>query len=116
MPRLARPRHLVPCIMPRFAPGSFLALFLLPIVASAQSVFVNELHYDNASTDANEGVEVAGPAGTDLGGWSIVLYNGSGGAPYATLNLAGTLPNECGGFGAVAVAAAGMQNGSPDGL
>ena len=44
------------------------------------TVFINEIHYDNASTDAGESVEVAGPAGTDLTGWSIVLYNGTGGA------------------------------------
>jgi len=31
-------------------------------------VFINEIHYDNEGTEANEGVEVAGPAGTDLTG------------------------------------------------
>ncbi len=30
------------------------------------SVFINEIHYDNLSTDANEAVEIAGPAGTDF--------------------------------------------------
>ena len=50
-------------------------------VAPAEGVvFVNEIHYDNAGTDAGEAIEVAGPAGTDLTGWSIVLYNGNGGA------------------------------------
>ena len=33
-------------------------------VAPDSSVFINELHYDNAGTDAGEFVEVAGPAGT----------------------------------------------------
>ena len=35
------------------------------------TVFINEIHYDdNTSTgDVNEGVEIAGPAGTDLTGW-----------------------------------------------
>ena len=45
--------------------------------AYAAEVFVNELHYDNAGTDTGEFVELAGPAGTDLTGWSLVLYNGS---------------------------------------
>ena len=35
-----------------------------PMVAFAQTtVFISEIHYDNASTDSNEAVEVAGPAG-----------------------------------------------------
>ena len=40
---------------------------------AAISVFINEIHYDNTGTDANEAIEIAGPAGTDLTGWSIVL-------------------------------------------
>ncbi|MGH9270793.1 MAG: hypothetical protein ACRDZ2_05935, partial [Ilumatobacteraceae bacterium] len=54
---------------------------LLPAVAAVHSVpnegstvFINELHYDNASTDTGEAIEVAAPAGTNLTGWSIVLY------------------------------------------
>jgi predicted extracellular nuclease len=89
------------------------------LVAGAQTtaaVFINEIHYDNAGDDTGEAVEVAGPAGTDLAGWSVVLYNGSGGAPYNTLNLGGTIPDEGSGFGAVAVPAPGLQNGAPDGL
>lgn len=75
-------------------------------------VFVNEIHYDNEGTDAIEAVEVAGPVGTDLTGWSVVLYNGNGGAPYGTLQLSGTI----GDTATVVVAAPGLQNGSPDGL
>ncbi len=40
-------------------------------------IFINEIHYDNDGTDADEAVEIAGPAGTDLTGWTIVLYNGN---------------------------------------
>lgn len=100
----------------RTAVVSLLAGLSLSPVADAQSVFFNEIHYDNASTDANEAVEIAGPAGTDLTGWSVVLYNGNGGAPYGTLNLAGAIPDTCAGFGAVPLPATGIQNGSPDGL
>ena len=34
--------------------------------------------YDNDGADVNEGVEVAGPAGTDLTGWKVIFYNGNG--------------------------------------
>jgi hypothetical protein len=36
------------------------------------TVFINEIHYDNNGTDVNEGVEIAGPAGTNLTGWKVV--------------------------------------------
>ena len=79
-------------------------------------VWINEFHYDNDGTDVNEFVEVAGTAGTSLAGWSVVGYNGTGGASYATVNLSGSLPNQQAGFGTASFAFAGMQNGSPDGL
>lgn len=80
-------------------------------------VFINEFHYDNAGGDVGEFIEVAGPAGTDLTGWILVLYNGSGGASYNTINLSGTMPNEgASGFGTLSFSAAGMQNGAPDGI
>ena len=82
----------------------------------ATSVFINELHYDNSGSDAGEAVEIAGPAGTDLAGWSIALYNGNGGAAYNTINLSGVIPNQAAGCGTVSFAQAGIQNGSPDGL
>ena len=91
-------------------------LCVLCLPARAQTVFINELHYDNASTDLNEAIEVAAPAGTDLTGWSLVLYNGNGGAPYATLALGGVVIDTCAGFGVAAVAAPGLQNGAPDGI
>ena len=48
----------------------------------------------------------------------MVLYNGSGGAPYNTIPLAGTIPDEGGGFGALSFSLPvnGLQNGAPDGL
>lgn len=77
---------------------------------------ISELHYDNDGTDAGEAVEVEGPAGTDLTGWQIVLYNGSGGGSYHTETLSGALAETCDGRGVVSVAISGIQNGSPDGL
>jgi predicted extracellular nuclease len=86
--------------------------------SAAISVFINEIHYDNASTDAGEAIEIAGPAGTDLTGWTIVLYNGSGGAPYNTTTLTGVIPNQQNGFGTLSFTypVNGIQNGSPDGI
>src|SRR3990172_8601589 len=92
-----------------YRPFHFLVVILLfalswgagsPAYATT-SVFLNEIHYDNTGTDAGEAIEVAGPAGTDLTGWSIVLYNGSGGAVYDTDALIGSIPDQQGGYGTV---------------
>jgi predicted extracellular nuclease len=95
---------------------AIVACMLLAGTAHAQSnVFVNELHYDNAGTDAGEAIEIAAPQGTDLTGWDVVLYNGNGGATYGTTReLSGTV-----GASRVTVLeypVDGIQNGSPDGI
>jgi uncharacterized protein len=81
-------------------------------------VFVNEIHYDNAGTDEGEAIEVVGPAGTDLAGWSVVLYNGANGATYNTRSLSGALTDQQGGFGTTVLTypVNGIQNGDPDGI
>ncbi|HEV2799249.1 MAG TPA: lamin tail domain-containing protein [Pyrinomonadaceae bacterium] len=97
---------------------------LTPSVANPTStVFINEFHYDDstAAGDTNEFVEVAGPAGTNLTGWSIVLYNGEGtpaGRSYSTTALPTSIPSEQGGYGTVAISynTNGIQNGQPDGI
>ena len=105
-----------------------LALLLLPVLAPAllpvpsavaaqmPGAWINEIHYDNVGSDTGEAIEVAGPAGTDLAGWSVVLYNGNGGAAYGTQSLSGALPDQAGGLGTASVPATGLQNGDPDGL
>ncbi|PKO14967.1 MAG: hypothetical protein CVU39_12900 [Chloroflexi bacterium HGW-Chloroflexi-10] len=80
------------------------------------TVFINEIHYDDGSTDANEGVEIAGPAGTNLAGWALVPYNGSGGATYSITPLSGTITNQQNGYGTLFFAISGLQNGAPDGI
>jgi len=87
---------------------------VIPI--SPASVFINEIHYDNAGADVGEGVEIVGPAGTNLTGWSIVPYNGSGGTTYSITNLTGVIPDQMNGYGTVSVSITGLQNGAPDGL
>ena len=89
-----------------------LAMFLSAgYPAWGQSVFINEIHYDNLGTDAEEVLEVAGPAGTDIKGWSLVLYNGKNGMPYRTIPLAGSIP-----FGTLSFSINRIENGAPDGI
>jgi DNA/RNA endonuclease G (NUC1) len=82
------------------------------------AVRFSEIHYDNVGTDVGEFLEIEGPAGTDLTGWSVVLYNGTGGAVYDTRVLSGSIPAMCSGRGVVVLAYEqdGLQNGSPDGM
>jgi predicted extracellular nuclease len=102
----------------RFKAPAVISLALMFSQPALAQVFINEIHYDNAGTDTGEAIEVAGPAGTDLTGWSLVLYNGSTGALYNTTALAGVIANQQGGLGTVAVSypTNGIQNGSPDGI
>ena len=62
-------------------------------------IFINEIHYDNTGQDVNEGIEIAGPAGTDLSNYRITRYNGRNGVALAPVQLAGFIPNEKNGFG-----------------
>ena len=39
------------------------------------TVFINEIHYDHVSTDTNEFIELAGPAGTDLSRYRLLAYD-----------------------------------------
>ncbi len=86
--------------------------------AAVPSVYLSEIHYDNTGTDVGEAIEINGPAGTDLTGWQVVLYNGNGGASYDTQTLSGTIPATCDTRGVVVLTypVNGIQNGSPDGV
>lgn len=97
-----------------FAALTIVCVFAM--TAQATSIFINEIHYDNTGGDTNEGVEIAGPSGNDLTGWSIVLYNGSSGSSYNTRTLSGIIPNQQDGFGAIFFSISGIQNGAPDGI
>jgi predicted extracellular nuclease len=57
-------------------------------VALAELV-INEIDYDQASTDTAEFVEILNKGATpvDLAGHSLVLVNGNGNTPYKTINL-----------------------------
>ncbi|WP_299084496.1 ExeM/NucH family extracellular endonuclease [uncultured Paraglaciecola sp.] len=84
--------------------------------AQATNVFINEIHYDNASTDVGEFFEIAAPIGTDLTDWSVALYNGNNGGTYGTIDLSTETLVENAGYGFVAISPSSIQNGSPDGL
>tara|TARA_B100000886_G_scaffold128895_1_gene86948 strand:+ start:434 stop:4822 length:4389 start_codon:yes stop_codon:yes gene_type:complete len=83
---------------------------------SAPYVFINELHYDMLNVDTGEFIEVTGPAGTDLTGWKINLYNGNNDELYAQKTLSGVLENESGGYGFAAFDFDQIQNGDADGV
>ena len=87
------------------------------ITGNVNGVYINEFHYDNQGTDANEFVEVAGPAGTDLSTYVITLYNGSSNLLYSSIPLTGTIDDEGTGVGAVVfLIPSGIQNGAPDAI
>lgn len=83
-------------------------------------VFISEIHYDNAGDDVGEAIGIQGVAGTELTGWSIVLYNGA--VPYtsnSTFSLSAlTIDDEGTGFGEVSISLPkdGLQNGGADGM
>ena len=81
------------------------------------NIFISEIHYDNAGTDANEGIEITGPANTNLAGWSLILYNGNNRNSYNTRILSGIIPNQQNNFGSLffSYPANGIQNG-PDAI
>jgi endonuclease/exonuclease/phosphatase family metal-dependent hydrolase len=83
-------------------------------------IFINEFHYDNASNDSGEFIEVVvGPGFSgNLSEVVLVLYNGSDGKPYGTHALstftAGAVTSS--GFRIHSKQIDGIQNGNPDGF
>jgi hypothetical protein len=93
-----------------------LTLFFTSFCVS-QTVFINEIHYDDAGADSGEGVEIAGPSGTDLTNYTITAYNGGNNESYKTLSLTGVIPDlGSSGYGTIFFPISGLQNGAPDGL
>ena len=98
-------------------------------VALAQSVFINEIHYDNVGPDSGERIEIIAPVFADLRGWKIVRYNGSSTPSMATVYAMPVATEEtaleflmpqfvAGGFKAIVVhyPQDGLQNGPSDGV
>ena len=82
----------------------------LTIVDNDIKLWINEIHYDNIGGDVDERVEIAGSAGVDLTGYSIVHYNGSNGAVLITKNILGSIPNQQAGLGTLNIDIALLQN------
>ncbi|HOW30949.1 MAG TPA: hypothetical protein PLP88_05245, partial [Bacteroidales bacterium] len=89
----------------------------------AQNAWINEIHYDNTGTDADEFVEVIiENAGTyDLADFAIDLYNGNDGKTYSQKLISEYTVGATSGnftFYYLNYTAAGgsIQNGAPDGL
>ena len=72
-----------------------ITLFVLFVNVPAQ-VYLNEIRSNDESTDDGEFIELIGQSGTDLTGWQIEHYNGSGGDLIFSYTLpAGTIiPND----------------------
>lgn len=84
----------------------------------SKSQFYQQNHYDNMGTYTGAAIEVAGPAGTDLTGWSLVLSNGSTGNMYNTATLSGVFADAGNGFryDVTTCPTNGIKNDSPDGI
>tara|TARA_B100000315_G_scaffold147872_1_gene136809 strand:- start:7003 stop:10869 length:3867 start_codon:yes stop_codon:yes gene_type:complete len=92
-------------------------------------LYVNEIDYDQPSTDSEEFLEIAGPAGT-YSNVVVELVNGNSGSIYDTIDLGSiTLSDENQGYGYFVVGSEnvanvdlvefttnGIQNGAPDGI
>jgi len=56
---------------------------------SALNIFINEVYYDTPGPDSGCFIEVFGPDGVNLDGFSLVGINGNNGAGYAIIDLSG---------------------------
>ena len=102
-------------ILPLFL---FIALGWFPLQGQP-NVWINEIHYDNNSSDSGEGFEVVieNASSYNLGDFTVTLYNGNGGTSYGEVNLNQcTLGTSVNGFTFYYYYYSGIQNGAPDGL
>ncbi len=97
----------------------FIVVLFLGTLLSAQNVWINELHYDNAGTDEGEFIEIIlEDAGSyTLNDFTLTQYNGNGGASYGTHTLdsfaTGSVIDN---FTIYHKLITGIQNGAPDGI
>ncbi len=71
-----------------------------------EEIFINEFHYNNGPVAQDQGIEIAGPAGTELSNYELIVMEALGNAGtvlierYRTV-LTGLLANEAQDFGAL---------------
>ena len=68
------------------------ALVVFGAAPAGAQVVINEVLYDDASTDDEEFVELKGTPGLSLVGYDLVGVNGAGGVDYRTIPLTGVIP------------------------
>ncbi len=73
-----------------------LVCFLL-VGANAQNVFINEVNY----LAEDSGVEIAGEAGEDLDGWSMVFYDKNGRVKHTETVNSSSIPDQENGYGSI---------------
>lgn len=102
---------------------SVVCILVINFGLKAQNAWINEIHYDNIGTDADEFIEVVleNPGSYNLADFSIVLYNGNNGASYDTKTLDQfTVGSTVGNFKFYwlnyTAAGSSIQNGAPDGM
>lgn len=61
---------------------ALLIVFTFPFSLLASDVFISEIYFLSGNTGDDEAVEIAGPTGTSLEGWRLVLYDGTTGLVY----------------------------------
>ena len=96
-----------------------IVLVALAVYGVGQNAWINELHYDNVSTDVGEFVEIVieNPGSYTLSDFAVCLYNGSGGATYGSETVDNfTVGTTVGDFTIYSWYPTSIQNGAPDGL
>jgi len=87
---------------------------------SGQSFTGTDIFINEVTSDTGENfIEIAGPVGTNMGGWSVVLYNSIDGQPYQAQKLSSLLKDNNGdssGFGFGTYSINGMKGGGGHGL
>ncbi|MAE09284.1 MAG: hypothetical protein CL661_11060 [Bacteroidetes bacterium] len=98
-----------------------LALISVTLFGIGQNAWINELHYDNVSSDVGEFVEIVieNPGSYTLSDFEVYLYNGSSssGATYSNESMNNfTVGTTVGNFTIYTWYPSSIQNGAPDGL
>ena len=98
----------------------FLFLFFSAFqILKSQNAWINEFHYDNASSDTGEFVEIVieNAGSYSLSDFRLDLYNGSGGTSYEHQTLDQFASGSTyGHFTIYYLDISGIQNGAPDGI
>lgn len=101
-----------------FIPAATAALALA--AATAGAALINEVDYDQPSTDTAEFLELLLAPGEDINNFTIDLYNGSNSTLYRTLTSADFTAGESAGgyrvYTTGVLPSNAIQNGSPDGI